>query len=362
MGIFSNLEQDTVFKSEEVLQADFVPQSLLHREGQINEIANCVKPALSGRKPYNVFVSGPPGVGKTAVVRFIFRELEGYERVEAVYVNCWEYNTRHAVLSCMLSSLGGFAPRRGVATDEVFDKLLAFVRTGGKSIIIALDEIDQLLRNDGSQLLYDLSRCLGAKAGIVAITNDLYVGRFLDARVKSSLAQENISFMPYSEREVLDILSERAKLAFRVGKQEPGIVQMVARFVSSRGGDLRLGLECLWKAGRLADDKGTIVKKEYLEGIFGRVSQPKMEEMLGRLGDMHKRILGLMGGGEILSGELFEKVSNEMSERSFRNYISDLEAANLVEARPTGAGFRGKSRVLRSMLPPDILKCLLLEK
>lgn len=355
MGIFSNLEHDTVFKGEEALQAEFLPEALPHREGQIAEIARCVKPALSGKKPYNVFVSGPPGVGKTAVVKFIFRELGEYERVEPVYVNCWEYNTRHAVLSCMLTAMGGFAPRRGVATDEVFDKLVSVIKGSEKTAIVALDEIDQLLRNDGSQVLYDLSRSLG-KTGIIAITNDQYVGRFLDTRVKSSLAQENISFMPYSEREVLGILSERAKLAFRVGKQEAGIIPMVAKFVSQRGGDLRLGLECLWKAGRLADEKGTIVKKEYLESIFEKASQPNLEEALSRLQPIHKKILKHIGTGEILSGELFAKLSGGISERSFRNYVSDLEALKLVESHPTGAGFRGKSRMLRSKLPQDALR------
>lgn len=356
MGIFSNIEQETVFKSEEALQAEFLPQALMHREGQIAQIANCIKPALSGKKPYNVFVSGPPGVGKTAVIKFIFRELEEYERVEAVYLNCWEYNTRHAVLGSVLTSLGGFAPRRGVATDEVFDKLMSFIKGSEKTVIIALDEIDQLLRNDGSQVLYDLSRSAGAKAGIVAITNDMYVGRFLDARVKSSLAQENLSFMPYSEREVLDILSERAKLAFRPGKQEPGLVPRVAKFVGGRGGDLRLGLECLWKAGRLADEKGTIVRKEYLEEIFGRASQPNVGEALSRLSGMHRKLLRLMGTDGVLSGELFEKVAKDISERSFRNYVADLEAMKLVEATATGAGFRGKSRLLRCRVPLNMLE------
>lgn len=354
MGIFSNIEQDTVFKSEEALQPEFLPEALPHREGQIREIANCIKPALSGKKPYNVFVSGPPGVGKTAVLRFMFRELEEYERVAPVYVNCWEYNTRHAVLTSILTSLGGFAPRRGVATDEVFGKLVSFLKGGGRTVILALDEVDQLLRNDGSQALYDLSRNIG-KVGIVAITNDIYVGRFLDARVKSSLAQENISFAPYTEREVLDILLERAKLAFRVGKQEAGVVQMAAKFVGARGGDLRLGLECLWKAGRIADEKGTVVKKAYLEEVFENAAQPKLEEALSRLGGMHKKILRLMGSGEVISGELYERVKEEMSERSFRNYVSDLEAGKLIETRVTGTGFRGKSRILKSRVPQDAL-------
>jgi len=357
MGLFSDYGEDTVFRNEEVLQTEYLPAKLPHREGQIQEIANAIKPAISGKSPYNLFILGSPGVGKTAVVKYVFQQLSEYERVIPIYINCWEYNTRHAVLSKILNELGGIAPRRGIATDEVYERFESQIKKANQIPIISLDEIDQLLIKDGSFLLYDLLRC-GAKLGIIAISNDPFIGRLLDDRVKSSLANEEIHFKPYTSREILEIVKERMRLGFRAGKIEEGAAKAVAEFTEERGGDIRLALECLWKCGRIADQKGTIAKEEYLSEIFKKTSDVYTKELLNSLSETEKRILKVIASSpELSSGELLEQYGekNKIAERTMRNYVSRLETLKVIDAPMTSKGYRGKSRIISLRIPKDLI-------
>ncbi len=355
MGLFSDYGEDTVFKNEEVLQTDYLPAQLPQREGQRQQLANSIKPAISGRSPYNLFILGSPGVGKTAVVKYVFLQLADYERLLPIYINCWEYNTRHAVLSKILNALGGIAPRRGIATDEVYERFESQIKGMSQIPIIALDEVDQLLIRDGSLLLYDLLRC-GARLGIIAISNDPFIGRLLDGRVKSSLAHEEILFKPYTEKEILVILKERVRLAFRAGKIDNDVTGAVAEFTAERGGDLRLALECLWKCGRAADENGTIAKRKYLETIFNKTSDIYIKELLNALSDTEKTILkAIAGSGELSSGELLEACceKSKIAERTLRKYLSRLETLRLIDAPMTSKGYRGTSRRITLRVPKE---------
>lgn len=356
MAIFSDAKESTVFKSETALDPEYLPASLPHREGQVQEIANSIKPILSGRRPYNQFVFGPPGIGKTAVVRFIFQELSEYERVKPIYINCWQFNTRHAVLSKILNELGGIAPRRGVATDEVFDRFARGI--GDRSLIIALDEFDQLILNDGSALFYDLLRAGTKKAriGLVGISNNAYITTKLDARVRSSLSPVNIVFPSYSERELLDIVNERIGLAFRAGQVLSGVKEACAKAAAERSGDVRFALECLWKAGRLADETGSKLTKELLTQTARQTGDTRMDEVIASLSAHERKIIELASKKDtILSGELFEQykkaVTTPVAERTFRNYISRLETLGLLDAPLTSTGQRGTSRIISLRVP-----------
>ncbi len=64
-----------IIRNEEALTFEYVPKLLPHREGQVEEIANSIKPMLNGAKGTNLFITGAPGIGKTASLKWVLREL-----------------------------------------------------------------------------------------------------------------------------------------------------------------------------------------------------------------------------------------------------------------------------------------------
>ena len=76
------IEESKIFKNEEVLSPEYLPEMLSHREQQIKQLADNLLPANRGRKPQNTFVFGSPGIGKTASAKYVFREFENYSEIK----------------------------------------------------------------------------------------------------------------------------------------------------------------------------------------------------------------------------------------------------------------------------------------
>ncbi len=335
-------KESKIFKREEVLDPEYLPEVLPHRENQIKQLADNLLPASEGRKPINTFIFGPPGIGKTASIKFVFREFEKFSNLKTIYLNCWEVNTSLAVLSEMTLHLGFFVQRRGWAKDEVFSRLVEALRKS-KGAIVCLDEVDQLIYKDHS-VLYDLLRInqfVKTPLGLVFISNDPFVFSGVEPRIRSSLRLDEIEFKPYSFLEMKDILEERAREAFF--SYEKGVVALVANHAIKKGGDVRVGLEILLKAGRIAErENASIVKVEHVKKVLPKVKEAKPEILKERISDQEKLLLKILKKRRrwLTIKEIYEKykkeVSKPLSERMIRNYLEHLASINLIDTIKEG--------------------------
>jgi len=355
MSIFSEISESKIFKNEQALSTEYLPKLLPHREGQIKLIARNLLPASKGRRPQNMFIFGVPGIGKTASVKFIFRDFEEYsERVKTVYINCWDYNTSHAILAKLVVELGFFVQRRGFSKDEIKERLIEAIRKTRKSIIICLDEVDQLIYKD-SHVLYDLLRFdqyVNTPIGLIMISNNPFIFKNVDPRIRSSLDIQEIEFKPYTIVEMKNILQNRAKLAFHPGVVGEGIILLAANHAVSNGGDVRIGLECLKKAGRKAEEKcSDKVKIEHMKEVIANVRAVKPKIIEEKLNFIEKTILEILDEkGELISGKLYDeyrkRVKEPISLRGFREYVNHLEQIGMVETRFL-KGVRGRTRIIK---------------
>ncbi len=331
-----------IFKNEEILSPEYLPDILPHREQQIKQLADNLLPASKGRKPQNTFIHGAPGIGKTASIKFVFREFEEYSGIKTIYLNCWDFNTTLSVLSEITTSFGMVGmviPRRGWAKDEIISRLTEVLRKSNKGLIVCLDEVDQLVRKDAS-VLYDLLRInqyVDNPVGLVFISNDPFVFSRLEPRIRSSLAIEEIEFKPYSLEEMKDILKERADYAFH--SVEDGVIALAANHGVNKGGDVRIGLECLMKAGRIAEQENSSkVKVEHLRSIIREVVKVKPQIVKGNVNDVEKTILNVMNeSSELCFSDLYNKycgqVEKPLSEKMFLIYVKHLDELRLIELK-----------------------------
>ena len=67
--------KDSIFKHKEVLSPNYLPDNLPNRMEEIREIRRIIHDSLEG-KTTHILISGPPGTGKTASIKLIFKSLK----------------------------------------------------------------------------------------------------------------------------------------------------------------------------------------------------------------------------------------------------------------------------------------------
>lgn len=313
-----------------VLESDpfdeaFIPERLIGREGQVKEIARCLLPIKSGKPSRNLFIHGPPGVGKTSVCRSI---LETHFPKNSVYINCWSKRSFHKIMEEMLLQLGII-----VHGKESTSELVKRFEKSGKKPIVCLDEADHLKDKD---ILYTLARnaCV-----VILISNFPFTPTTLDARIRSSLFLNEIEFKPYTRDEILSILKERIAFGLRDGLINEHHLSMISGMCS---GDARIALQTLRHAVMEAESRQheTVTVDDIL--YASRCARKyKLSYLLGKLNEHQKAVYEILKRNRTMdSGRLFEEYCKSVTEpvvdRAYRNHMERMEELGLVRSEGNG--------------------------
>nr|WP_248898069.1 AAA family ATPase [Haloplanus sp. XH21] len=245
-----------VLRSENYLTSTYHPDQPVGRDVEVQRIAEAVKPLARRKKPDNLLIHGPAGVGKTTCVKHVFNRLEKETSARSVYINCWQYNTRSSLLTQLLIELGYPAPRKGKPVDELLSKIREWLDKK-RNVAVALDEFDQL--EERTEVIYDLQMLnqeAENKIGVVMVSNQHPSKLQLDPRSRSRLNCQTLQFQPYSAVQLEQILKQRVKQSFRPGTVPDEVIEEIAESVAEKSGDCREALETLLRAGRKADQEG----------------------------------------------------------------------------------------------------------
>ena len=266
-------QRSDIFIDEEVFEPSFIPESLVHREVELETLAQHFKPLLNmnGKNHGNhVIIQGSVGLGKSTVVKQFGATLEKYsiERTEEniplilyFHLNCRRQRSWNLLFTSILRQLISAFPARGYSAAELFECLQSLIKERNQKLLLCLDEIDYLL-SKGGDFLYSLIRNYeGTNAkhssgiSLVLITRNPSFQAYLDSTLYSSLSKRMIIFHPYNVEQLFDILLSRAKLGLKSTSYSHQILKEVAS-LSHTHGDARYAIELLWRAAKMAESSG----------------------------------------------------------------------------------------------------------
>jgi archaeal cell division control protein 6 len=348
-NLFDKNVEINLLKDERLLYPEYVPEQLPFRDQEIGEMVFALKPATLGKKPTALFLTGVPGTGKTVSSKYVLNELAEYsDRTKCLYINCFEFNSKHSILSKLTNFLGYAVPTRGLSTDEIFERFVAVLRSKESIPMVVFDEAEQLLKQDDTKdLLYDLSR-MGERykvfVGLIFISNDNMFLSVLDDRIRSSLQASTINFEKYTSLQLKEILKERASYAFYDNVLDDEVIPLCAAHASKEG-DARVAIDILLKASRLAERKNS--SKVLVSHVRAAFMQEKVvkQELSTNLSKQEQLILDYINGKEVIAGDIYLGLKDEFAERTLRKAISDLEGKNLIKTKKVKKG-KGMSRII----------------
>ena len=382
-GIFNSFNKQGIFKDKSLLQINYKPHEIPHRDEQIKQIASILAPVLRGEKPSNLFLYGKTGTGKTLSIQFVSDELikrfnKGNDsKLRIEYLNCKlkkVADTEYRILAELIKKLGGEVPDTGLPTQAVYGRFVDLIDKEKQLILLVLDEIDQTVKKISSDFLYNLTRLNSelskTQICIVGISNNLTFLDELDPRVRSSLSEEEIVFPPYNAVQLQEILNKRSLMAFKEGIVEEGVVAKCAAFAAREHGDARRALDLLRVAGELAERAGS--KKILLKHIDEANDKIEKDKILDIVQSEPKqfqlvlysimKLTEKLKGEPVFTGDVYNFYQDlcainkceVLTQRRVSDIIQEFDMLGIINVRIISKGRGGRMREIKLAIANNI--------
>ncbi len=364
------LKKDSFFRDKSVLLSSHIPDEVLYREEQLQEVANILAPALRLEKPSNLFIYGKTGTGKTLSIKYILHSMNDIAfknnvPLKPIYVNCKlkkVADTEYRLIARLIQEYGQEIPATGLPTDEVYSVFYKLLDQQPHLVLLVLDEIDQLTKKIGDEILYNLTRIntelKQSQLCLIGISNNLVFADNLDPRIKSSLSGEELIFPPYNAMQMQDILRSRAAKAFRENVIQSGVIEKCAAYAAREHGDARRAIDLLRIAGELAERGNSpqieinhldeAERKIESDNIIDAVkSQPRQFQSV-----LYAILLVAPQKKNFFTGEIYEVYRNLckqykfniLTQRRISDILAELDMQGIIRASIISKGRYGRTR------------------
>ena len=364
------LKLDSLFKDKSVLLSSYVPEEVLYREEQMQEVAKILAPALRTEKPSNLFIYGKTGTGKTLTTRSILSSLASIAQknnilLKTIYINCKlkrVADTEYRLIAQLIKEFGKDIPPTGLPTDEVYNIFYKLLDEKKQVILLVLDEIDHLTQKIGDEILYNLTRInaelKNSQICLIGISNNLTFAENLDPRVKSSLSEEEIVFPPYNALQIQDILRKRAAQAFKESSVEPGVIEKCSAYTAREHGDVRRAIDLLRVAGEIAERNNlSSINITHLDEAERKVEADKIIDAVTNQPKQFQSVLYAIlliapQKRNFFTGEIYEIYKNictqtkfnVLTQRRVSDILAELDMLGIINAKIISKGRYGRTR------------------
>ena len=165
-----------LIKNSNILRHDYIPDKILHRDGQQELVTQSLIPLYQKSIPPNLLVYGKPGTGKTLVVKKVLGQIQNRVdknayQIKIVFTNAKDQSNLYNVLVDLGRQLGLkskkttddklWLPSTGLSISEVFNRILYTIEKNKINTVFVIDEIDHLAKlvdKTGKDILYSITR------------------------------------------------------------------------------------------------------------------------------------------------------------------------------------------------------------
>lgn len=369
---------NAIIDDPEPLREDYTPDEIYGRNDEISDYARALRRVIrSPSAAPEIYVTGPNGVGKTAVTKWILdqtaeKAASNGVTIETVHVNCDDIATQRetgAVSSYRVAiritnklrdqrddTDAEPLPATGLSGQTVLKEMFDEVRAVGADVVtLVLDEVSAL--EDGHLInSWMRARSNGNLSdtypGLILVGNSQrWLDETLTRTARDVFRPTRLSFAEYTPPELRAILTARADAAFFDDVDAEAAIARIAAEVGKVDGSARRAIRMLRAAADAAEDDADVEREVLVRHVDTAADEVRAEtvgEKVRRLTDSKRAVAAAVvvmqcrGATPVAVDELYEEwyvdVCDRMGEdprsvRSVRRFLDELEERGVVECR-----------------------------
>ncbi len=264
------------------------PGRLVGREHEREEVRGFLESAIVEKTGGCLYVSGPPGTGKSALVQEVINGDElapslcdtKTTTTKRAYINCMSVRSGQDLLTKLVEELNlgqtGFA----IDVSRILREAFLSRKYLQTTFVVLLDEIDHLLTL-GIEVVYSLFEWALQRPSqlvLVGIANALdFTDRFLPRLKARNLTPQLLPFLPYAAPQISSVITTKLRSLLSENNDNtstdvkgvsadyvpfihPAAIQLCAKKVASQTGDIRKAFDICRRAVDLIE---TETKQKY---------------------------------------------------------------------------------------------------
>jgi len=297
------MKKGAIYRDASVFSPSYIPDVFRFREKEWNLIGNIFS-SFYDKTNIHVYISGPPGTGKTHMVCKLIEGFNEHAKQDALPFNFVMINCQKLTYPGVIGVLAQkYVPELKVGKKkpgEIFPYIVNGLK--GTNTCFIFDEIDKILpsvpyTNPHDCLFGDFSRLherwgIKQTVGCVVIANKPNLDSNIDPSTRSSFIPTRICFKDYAAGEICDILWERCCAGFQPNVVELETVAKFANEVSDCSHDLRTVFKVFSAVGSYVTNHGRHkITKEDLSAVLRITEMEGTVEIINSLNDIQKILL-----------------------------------------------------------------------
>lgn len=372
----------TLTEAKKVLGINAEIHSLPCRETQFHQLYNEIYAAVISQRGKTVYVSGTPGVGKTATIREVIKQLsaklqlenDGKSLFNYVEINGLKLVSPQSAYEVLWKKVSG----KQVSANAALAALqIHFEADDPKRLplVVLLDELDQIVTKNQTVMynFFNWPTMESSKLIVVAVANTMDLPeRLLTNKISSRLGLNRIPFTAYTYEQLAQIIRHRLEHLSRDNDKliiASEAIEFASRKVASVSGDARRSLMICIRAVEIAEmefqsksrrqrqdleGKYTVTIMHIMKAVNETASSP-ITSYLNSLPFMSKMVLATLlmtkkrlGVAEVPIGDVIDELNVQFEVLMFTELKELLKAEDMdfIETiYSTGEGITTKFRV-----------------